>query len=53
VVPLCGWLGDRLGATRVYLISLIGFSAASALCGLAWDLNSMIVFRILQAIRAG
>ena len=53
VVPLCGWLGDRLGATRVYLASLIGFSAASALCGLAWDLNSMIVFRILQAIPGG
>jgi len=53
VVPLCGWLGDRLGATRVYLVSLIGFSVASALCGLAWDLNSMIVFRILQAIPGG
>ena len=53
VVPLCGWLGDRLGATRVYLISLVGFSVASALCGLAWDLNSMIVFRILQAIPGG
>ncbi|HEX4247772.1 MAG TPA: DHA2 family efflux MFS transporter permease subunit [Pseudonocardia sp.] len=53
VVPLCGWLGDRLGATRVYLVSLVGFSAASALCGMAWDLNSMIVFRILQAIPGG
>jgi EmrB/QacA subfamily drug resistance transporter len=53
VVPLCGWLGDRLGATRVYLASLLGFSAASALCGLAWDLNSMIVFRVLQAVPGG
>jgi EmrB/QacA subfamily drug resistance transporter len=53
VVPICGWLGDRLGMTRVYLVSLIGFSVASALCGLAWDLNSMIAFRILQAIPGG
>ncbi|HEY1969989.1 MAG TPA: DHA2 family efflux MFS transporter permease subunit [Pseudonocardia sp.] len=53
VVPLSGWLGDRLGMTRAYLYSLIAFSAASALCGMAWDLNSMIAFRILQAVPGG
>jgi EmrB/QacA subfamily drug resistance transporter len=53
VVPLSGWLSDRFGTTRVYLISLVGFSIASILCGLAWDLNSMIVFRVLQAIPGG
>jgi EmrB/QacA subfamily drug resistance transporter len=53
VVPLSGWLGDRLGLTRVYLGSLLGFTAASALCGMAWDLPSMIAFRILQAIPGG
>src|SRR5947209_10012333 len=53
VVPASAWLGDRVGLKRIYLTSLIGFSVASALCGLAWGLNSMIVFRILQAIPGG
>lgn len=53
VVPATAWLGDRVGLTRLYLISLVSFSAASALCGLAWDLDSMVAFRILQAIPGG
>jgi len=53
VVPLSGWLGDRLGMTRSYLYALITFSIASGLCGLAWDLNSMVAFRILQAVPGG
>jgi EmrB/QacA subfamily drug resistance transporter len=53
IVPTSAWLGERLGLRRMYLISLIGFSAASALCGMAGDLNSMIFFRILQAIPGG
>jgi EmrB/QacA subfamily drug resistance transporter len=53
VVPASAWLGARFGLTRIYLISLVGFSGASALCGFAWDLNSMIAFRILQAVPGG
>jgi EmrB/QacA subfamily drug resistance transporter len=53
VVPLSAWLGERLGLKRLYLISLIGFVAASALCGLAGGLGMMIVFRVLQAIAGG
>ncbi|MGH3672039.1 MAG: MDR family MFS transporter [Pseudonocardiaceae bacterium] len=53
VVPASAWLGDRLCMKRMYVIALVGFSVASALCGLAWDLNSMIVFRIVQAIPGG
>jgi EmrB/QacA subfamily drug resistance transporter len=53
IVPVSAWCGDRFGATRVYNIALIGFAAGSALCGLAWDLNSMIVFRVIQAIPGG
>jgi EmrB/QacA subfamily drug resistance transporter len=52
-VPLSGWLGDRLGLTQVYLLTLVGFSAISALCGVADDLGSMIAFRILQSIPGG
>jgi len=53
IVPLSGWLGERLGMTRVYLTCLVAFSATSALCGLSWNLTSMIFFRILQAIPGG
>jgi EmrB/QacA subfamily drug resistance transporter len=53
IVPLSGWLGLRIGLTRLYVISMIGFAAGSALCGLAWSLDSMIAFRVLQAIPGG
>jgi MFS family permease len=35
VIPLSGWLSDRYGARRVYLVSLVLFTVGSALCGLA------------------
>lgn len=50
VLPASGWLGDRFGLTRVYLWSLLGFALVSVLCGAAWGLGPMIVFRVLQAI---
>jgi EmrB/QacA subfamily drug resistance transporter len=53
VVPTSAWLGERLGLRRMYLISLIGFSCFSALCGTADSLNMLIVYRILQAIPGG
>jgi EmrB/QacA subfamily drug resistance transporter len=53
VVPVSGWLADKFGPTRVYNISLAAFAAFSALCGLAWNLESMIAFRVLQAIPGG
>jgi EmrB/QacA subfamily drug resistance transporter len=53
IVPLTGWLGLRLGLTRLYVISMLGFAVGSALCGLAWNLSSMIAFRVLQAIPGG
>jgi EmrB/QacA subfamily drug resistance transporter len=53
VVPLTGWLGARIGKTTLYISSMVGFAAASALCGAAWNLDSLIVFRILQAIPGG
>jgi EmrB/QacA subfamily drug resistance transporter len=53
VVPLSAWLSDKFGVARVYNWALLLFSAGSALCGLAWSLESMIVFRIIQAIPGG
>jgi EmrB/QacA subfamily drug resistance transporter len=53
VVPTSGWLGDRFGLRRIYIISMLGFAAGSALCGLAWNLNSLILFRVVQALGGG
>ena len=53
VVPLSGWLGLRIGLTRLYVGSMVGFALGSALCGLAWNLDSIIVFRVIQAIPGG
>ncbi|MDQ3765315.1 MAG: DHA2 family efflux MFS transporter permease subunit, partial [Actinomycetota bacterium] len=53
VVPVTAWLGDRIGLSRVYNLALLAFAAGSALCGLAWDLNSLVIFRIVQAIPGG
>jgi EmrB/QacA subfamily drug resistance transporter len=53
VIPVTGWVTDRFGTKRVYLITLILFTVASALCGLAWNLPSLILFRVLQGIGGG
>ncbi|MHC1557529.1 DHA2 family efflux MFS transporter permease subunit [Actinomycetospora sp. C-140] len=53
IVPASAWLGLRLGLGRAYIVAMVGFAIGSVLCGLAWDLNSMIAFRILQAIPGG
>ena len=53
IVPVSGWLGDRFGLRWIYVASMVGFSAGSVLCGIAWDLPSMVVFRIIQAVPGG
>ena len=53
IVPISSWLSNRVGMKRLYLIALIAFAAGSALCGVAWGLDSMIAFRVLQAIPGG
>nr|WP_208413517.1 DHA2 family efflux MFS transporter permease subunit [Sphingomonas leidyi] len=47
-VPLTGWLMGRFGVVRTFTGSVIAFTIASLLCGIAWDLPSLIFFRILQ-----
>ncbi len=53
VVPVSGWLADRYGMTRVYIASLIIFTAGSALCGLSTSLTELIFFRLLQGVGGG
>ncbi len=52
-IPMSGWLGDRWGTKRTYLLALALFIGASALCGLATSLNQLILFRILQGAGGG
>ncbi|HEX4248734.1 MAG TPA: MDR family MFS transporter [Pseudonocardia sp.] len=52
-IPASGWLGDRFGGKRVMLTAVVLFTIASALCGLAWDLQSLVAFRALQGIGGG
>ncbi len=52
-IPLSGYL-SRMMSTRVYFVtSAVGFTLASVLCGLAWNIQSMIVFRVLQGFLGG
>jgi len=53
MLPLSGWLVDRVGAKALYLGCFFGFTLSSALCGLAWSADSLIGFRILQGMSAG
>lgn len=45
-----GWLSARFGLKNLYMISMIGFTVASMLCGVAGTLTEMVVFRLLQGI---
>ncbi len=49
-VPIWGKLGDTIGRKMVYIIGFTVFILGSVLAGLAWNLPSMIVFRVIQAI---
>jgi EmrB/QacA subfamily drug resistance transporter len=53
VIPLTGWAARRFGARRVYMVSLVLFTAGSALCGVAGSATMLIVFRVLQGVGGG
>ena len=53
MLPTSGWIADHLGYKRTYFSALFLFTLGSFLCGLAWDENVLIIFRIVQATGAG
>jgi MFS transporter, DHA2 family, multidrug resistance protein len=53
VIPLSGWLSRVMSTRWLFAVSAIGFTLSSLLCGLAWDIRSMIVFRALQGFLGG
>ena len=50
VMPLTGYLSRVFGRRRLLIFSIVGFVISSALCGLSWNLLSMVIFRIAQGI---
>ncbi|MET7774000.1 DHA2 family efflux MFS transporter permease subunit [Nocardia sp. NPDC005366] len=53
VIPLAGWAADRFGARRLYLFALSLFILGSVLCSLAWNIESLIAFRVVQGCGGG
>lgn len=49
-MPITGWLADRVGSRRLFILSVIGFVGASMLCGMAQNLTEMVLFRALQGV---
>lgn len=49
-LPLTGWLADRIGARLLFIGSVAGFITASMLCGIAQNLEEMVIFRALQGV---
>jgi EmrB/QacA subfamily drug resistance transporter len=52
-IPASGWLGDRFGTKKVFVFALVMFTLASALCGAAWNIESLVAFRVLQGVGGG
>src|SRR5471032_1523326 len=53
ILPISGWLSARLGRRNYFLLSILVFTIASALCGMATSLGQIILFRVIQGLAGG
>jgi EmrB/QacA subfamily drug resistance transporter len=53
VIPLTGWAADRFGTKKLFVMALTLFVLGSALCATAWNIESLIGFRVLQGLGGG
>lgn len=53
LLAVSGWMAEHFGAKRVYMLGLVIFTFSSYLCGIAWNLHSLVFFRIIQGIGGG
>jgi len=53
IIPMTGWLSRFFGRKRLLIVSVAGFTLSSFLCGSAWNIQSLVVFRILQGLTGG
>lgn len=52
-IPLAGWISDRLGASKAFLITVVLFSLSSLLCSFAQTAEQLIAFRVIQGLAGG
>jgi MFS transporter, DHA2 family, multidrug resistance protein len=53
ILPMTGWLSRQFGRKRLLLTAIAGFTASSFMCGLAPNLTSLIIFRVIQGASGG
>jgi len=53
VIPISGFLGERIGLKRMFMLTMFGFTVSSAMCAFAWDMHSLIAFRAMQGLGGG
>ncbi len=53
MLPASAWFADHFGYKRIYILALVIFTVGSFLCGIAWDENMLIFFRVLQGLGGG
>jgi MFS transporter, DHA2 family, multidrug resistance protein len=53
VIPLTGWAADRFGTKRLFIGSVVLFTAGSLLCAMAGDITQLIAFRVIQGLGGG
>ncbi len=53
ILPLTGWLANQIGRKRLLMVAVIGFTTASFMCGLAWNMATLIIFRVIQGTSGG
>lgn len=52
-IPVSGWAGDRFGTKRTFIFALTVFTGSSLACAFAWNVESLIAFRIVQGVGGG
>jgi EmrB/QacA subfamily drug resistance transporter len=53
IMPATGYLSDTFGTKRLFLITMALFTGGSLLCGLAWNNQSLVAFRVIQGLGGG
>ncbi len=53
LIPSVGWLGGRIGDRNLFIYSMAFFIMGSLLCSISWSADSLVFFRIIQAVGAG
>lgn len=49
-IPVTGWIADRIGSRKLFLLSIAGFTASSMLCAMATSLEMLVLFRVVQGL---